>query len=276
MCWAPTIVNITGTLGLVALIFPIPTRTTVVRLEWPVLLVASAAALAVMRDGIIDRFEAGFFLISLVTFIAYSVHLARREASVAEKAALADQAATRTVAPSHGIPYSLVLLALGLIMLIVGGDLIVRGAVELARSFGVSERIIGLTIVAIGTGAPEIAATVIAAVRKAADLAMGNLIGSNVFNLLGILGAAAMWRPLHFDAGIVTGDSWWMLGSVVLLLPIMLIAKRVTADRGCAAHRDLSHLPGHRDSSRPSWTATAAPGCDASRFVVAERIISKP
>ena len=226
------IVNITGTLGLVALIYPVPTRITVVRLEWPVLLVATAAALVAMRDGIIDRFEAGFFLISLVTFIAYSVHLARREASAAEKSALAEQAESHSASKSQGIPYSLFFVALGLTMLIAGGDLMVKGAVSLARSFGVSERIIGLTIVAVGTGAPEIAATVIAALRKQADLAMGNLIGSNIFNLLGILGTAALWRPLQFDAILVRGDGWWMLAAVVLLLPIMLIARRVTRTEG--------------------------------------------
>jgi cation:H+ antiporter len=226
------IVNITGTLGLVALIYPVATRMTVVRLEWPVLLVATAAGLVAMRDGLIDRFEAGFFLISLVTFIAYSIHLARREASAAEKSALAEQAESHSVSKSHGIPYSLVFVALGLTMLIAGGDVMVKGAVGLARSFGVSERIIGLTIVAIGTGAPEIATTVIAAVRKQADLAMGNLIGSNIFNLLGILGTAALWRPLQFDGTLVGVDGWWMLAAVVLLLPIMLIAKRVTRIEG--------------------------------------------
>lgn len=226
------IVNITGTLGLVALIYPVSTRITTVRLEWPVLLVATAAGLVAMRDGMIDRFEAGFFLISLVTFIAYSIHLARREASAAEKTALAEQAESHSVNKSHGIPYSLFFVALGLTMLIAGGDLLVNGAVALARSFGVTERIIGLTIVAIGTGAPEIATTVIAAVRKQADLAMGNLIGSNIFNLLGILGTAALWRPLQFDATIMRGDGWWMLVAVVLLLPIMLIGKRITRIEG--------------------------------------------
>jgi cation:H+ antiporter len=91
---------------------------------------------------------------------------------------------------------------------------------------------IGLTVVAIGTGAPEIAATVIAALRNQTDLAMANLIGSNIFNLLGILGTAALWRPLHFDAARVTADGWWMLGSVILLLPVMLIGRRITRPEG--------------------------------------------
>jgi cation:H+ antiporter len=226
------VVNITGTLGLVALIMPIPTRVTVVRLEWPVLLVASAAAIIAMRDGIIDRHEAGFFLISLVTFIAYSVHLARSEATATEKIALEEQAEAHSTGRGRGVLHSLLFIATGLAMLGLGGRLLVDGSVGLARSFGVSERVIGLTIVAIGTGAPEIAATVIAAVRREAGLAMANLIGSNIFNLLGILGVAALWRPLEFSPEFARRDSWWMFGSVVLLLPIMLIAKRVTRIEG--------------------------------------------
>jgi cation:H+ antiporter len=140
--------------------------------------------------------------------------------------------------------YSLIVLVVGLALLIAGGDLLVNGAVSLARSFGVSERLIGLTVVAIGTGAPETAATVIAAVRKETDLAMGNLIGSNIFNLLGILGAAALWRPLRFDSALMAHDGWWMLGSVVLLLPVILIGARDSVEGAAArAVHSLHHLP---------------------------------
>ena len=162
------VMNITGTLGLAALIMPLPTRITTVRLEWPVLLMASLAALIAMRDGTIDRFEGAFFMLSLIAFMAFSVHIARRDATAAERAALADQVPGRDgVRPW----YALTTLAFGLVGLIAGGDLLVTGAVRLARSFGVTERIIGLTVVAIGTGAPETAATVVAAVRKQADMA---------------------------------------------------------------------------------------------------------
>ena len=226
------ILNITGTLGLVALITPLPARTTLVRLEWPVLLLASGAALLVMRDGLIDRYEASFLLLALLVFTAYSVHIARRDATSAERAALAHQVSEHAPGRERGVLYSLIVLVVGLALLIAGGDLLVNGAVSLARSYGLSERLIGLTVVAIGTGAPEIAATVIAAVRKETDLAMGNLIGSNIFNILGILGAAALWSPLRFNPALTAFDGWWMLGSVVLLLPVILIGARVTRVEG--------------------------------------------
>ncbi len=226
------ILNITGTLGLVALIRPLPARTTLVRLEWPVLLLASAGALLAMRDGVIDRYEASFFLTALLVFTAYSMYIARRQATQQEQASLAEQANAHAPGQPRRLPYSLAVLALGLALLIVGGDFLVTGAVRLARSLEVSERMIGLTVVAIGTGAPEIAATMIAALRKQTDLAMGNLIGSNIFNLLGILGAAALWRPLHFESVLVMHDGWWMLGSAVLLLPVILIGARITRAEG--------------------------------------------
>jgi cation:H+ antiporter len=226
------IINLTATLGLAALIMPLPTRTTVVRLEWPVLLVASTATVVTMRDGMIDRYEASFFLISLVTFIAYAIHIARRDATRGEQEALADQVEVHTPPLTRGVVYSLGLVAVGLAMLIAGGNLLVNGAVALAETMGVSDRVVGLTVVAIGTGAPEIAATVVAAMRRQADLAMGNLIGSNIFNLLGILGMAALLRPLRFDAELVRTDGWWMIASVVLLLPLMLLGKRVTRLEG--------------------------------------------
>jgi cation:H+ antiporter len=226
------IVNVTGTLGLVALIVPLPARTTMVRLEWPVLLLASIAGTLAIRDGTIDRSEAAFFLTALIAFTAYSVRIARREASRSEQAALAEQAAKVAAPKERGAVYSTVVLVVGLVLLIVGGNVLVTGAVELARALGVTERIIGLTVVAIGTGAPEIAATVIAALRRETDLAFANLVGSNIFNLLGILGVAALWRPLQFDAALVTQDAWWMVGTAAFLLPVMLIGRRVTRIEG--------------------------------------------
>jgi cation:H+ antiporter len=226
------IINLTGTLGLIALIRPLPARTTLVRFEWPVLLLATTAALVILRDSVVDRAEGGFFLIALAVFTAYSVHLARKQVLPHEQAALVDQTSAHAPGRQRGLAYSLGVTAAGLGLLILGGDLLVDGAVRLAGALGVSERIIGLTIVAIGTGAPEIAATLIAAVRNETELAMANLIGSNIFNLLGILGAAALLRPLHFDASAVATDRWWMFGSVALLLPVMLIGSRVTRLEG--------------------------------------------
>ena len=225
------ILNITGTLGLVALIRPLPTRTTLVRFELPVLLLATLAVVLTMRDGVIDRLEAAFLVASLVVFTAYSVHIARREATAAEKVALQVQAEALAPGKQRGIPYSLAVVLAGLALLIAGGNALVDGATGIARMLGWSERTIGLTVVAVGTGAPEIAATIIAAIRSRADLAIGNLIGSNIFNLLGIIGLAALRRPAVIGSAFAA-DGWWMLWSAALLLPVVVIAGRVTRIEG--------------------------------------------
>ncbi len=226
------IVNVTGTLGLAALVAPLTVRAALVRLEWPVLFLASAATMFAIRDGVIDRYEAGTFLGAFLAFAAYSLHIGRKETMQAQANALPARGNDIAFRGKRGLLYSLAALLFGLGLLIVGGDILVRGAVGLARSLGVTERVIGLTVVAIGTGAPEIAATVITALRRQSDLGMANLIGSNIFNLLGVLGVAALWRPLRFDSAVVAMDSWWMMGSALLLLPIVRFRARVSRFEG--------------------------------------------
>ncbi len=113
-------------------------------------------------------------------------------------------------------------LIAGLIGLPLGADLLVRGSVVIAKDFGVSETVIGLTLVAIGTSLPELATTVMAAIRKSGDVALGNVIGSNLFNLLGIMGVAALVGPIPVPVEFLRFDLWVMLGASLLLLPIVV------------------------------------------------------
>lgn len=112
-------------------------------------------------------------------------------------------------------------LIAGLIGLPLGAELLVRGSVVIARDFGVSETVIGLTLVAIGTSLPELATTVMAAIRKSGDVALGNVIGSNLFNLLGIMGVAALVGPIPVPAEFLRFDLWVMLGASLLIAPIV-------------------------------------------------------
>ncbi len=112
-------------------------------------------------------------------------------------------------------------LAIGLVGLPVGADLLVDGAVNVARAFGISETVIGLTLVAVGTSLPELATTVMAALRKSADVAVGNVVGSNVFNLLGIIGIASLVGPIPVDPEFLRFDLWVMLGASLLLMPFV-------------------------------------------------------
>ncbi|HYD52242.1 MAG TPA: calcium/sodium antiporter [Gemmatimonadaceae bacterium] len=232
------IFNVAAALGLTALIVPLPVHGAAVRLEWPFMFVASVVCLLLSRDGTLDRLEGGFFVISLALFIAYTVRLARREVGAAEAGELAAEVESRDIdAPGAerrppGVLLPLVVLAIGIGALVVGGRLLVDGAVTLARLAGLSERVIGLTIVAGGTGAPELATSIVAAIRKRTDVAVANMIGSNIVNILGILGIAALASPIRVSPEIVRTDMWWMIGTAVLLLPLLRSGLRVTRVEG--------------------------------------------
>jgi cation:H+ antiporter len=118
-------------------------------------------------------------------------------------------------------------LVVGIVALVSGGKLLVDGAVALARLAGMTERQIALTIIAGGTGAPELATSLVAAFRRRTDVAVANMIGSNIFNILGILGIAAVVTPIRVSPGIVNSDAWWMIGTALLLLPMLLTHRRI-------------------------------------------------
>jgi cation:H+ antiporter len=232
------IFNIAATLGLTALIIPLPVHGSAVRLEWPVMFAASFLCLLLARDGLLDRMEGVFFLVAIVLFIAYTVHMARTDVGAAETRQLEEQVEARDIdtagAPAGRPPLllALVVLGLGIAALVAGGQLLVDGAVALARTAGMSERVIGLTIVAGGTGAPEFATSLIAALRKRTDVAVANIIGSNIFNILGILGVSALVAPIAVSPALIGTDMWWMIGTALLLLPLMRSQARLSRAEG--------------------------------------------
>jgi cation:H+ antiporter len=227
------IFNITGALGLTALVTTLPVRGNAIRLEWPVMFAATLACALLMRDFVLDRFEASFLVASLVLFTAYSVWVGRREVSAVERKEFAAAVGDRTLhAPRREGLLSLAFVLAGMGLLVAGGNLLVHGAVILARLAGMSERLIGLTIVAVGTGMPELATSVVAAMRKQTDVAVANMIGSNVFNLLGILGLTALVHPIHFAPELAGSDVWWLLGASLLLLALLRSGMRLVRWEG--------------------------------------------
>lgn len=216
------IFNGTAILGLTALLMPLPVRGNVVRLEWPVMMLASVVCWAFLRDALLDRGEGVALLFAMVVFVGYSLRLARKELTAEESREFTDEVVRlegRCALRGVSIAVAGVLAGVGL--LVAGGSLLVQSSIELARLAGLSERVIGLTIVAAGTSAPEVAASLVAAYRKQADVAIANVIGSNIFNLLGILGTAAVIHPIAFNPAMAGSDLWWMLGTALLLFPLM-------------------------------------------------------
>jgi cation:H+ antiporter len=223
------IFNIIVILGAASVVYPIPVHGNAVRVEWPVMVFVSALAVIVVRDGTIDRVEGGLFVLGLFTFIAFSVWFARREVKAAEANAIVGLVEPATAATGReGVMRSAGLVIVGVAALVIGGRLLVDGAVQLARLIGMTERVIGLTVVAAGTSAPELAASIAAARRKHADIAVANLLGSNIFNILGILGTTALVMPIPVNPAIVSTDVWWALGAAVGIFPLIRVGRDIT------------------------------------------------
>jgi cation:H+ antiporter len=216
-------------LGLTALVVPLRILGNSVKLEWPVMLLASFQLLLLVRDGELDRLEGVFFLASMIAFTAYAVWIARRNTSPEEAKELDDSLTTASFGRTGGAAVALNVLAIlvGIGLLAGGSTALVHGAVGIASALGVSETVIGLTIVAAGTSTPELATSLIAARRGRDDVAVTNVIGSNIFNILGIGGVTAIIHPLPVPSEIVTRDVWWMIAVTAVLLPMMAPRLRI-------------------------------------------------
>lgn len=227
------IFNLAFILGVGALVRPLAIGGNTIRLEYPVLVLVTLMCLAVCEDGRISRLDAVLFLSVYAGFTAYLVSLVRQQMSeteVQEFRAEVQELARSDPGPRAWLSGLLVVAGIGL--LAAGAHSTVTGAVELARLLGLSERVIGLTIVAGGTGLPEVVTSLVSSIRGRDDVAIGNVIGSNLFNILGILGASALVSPLTVAPEIVASDCWWMLGITLLVFPFMSTGLRINRWEG--------------------------------------------
>ena len=222
------ICNILLILGLAAAIAPVSAHVQVIRREIPVMIAASILMTGLLWDGSLGRIDGALLLAGVVAYTYLTLRDARRaHAASVEKEFRDEMPATRGI----GAGASAGLVVLGLGILILGSHLFVDGAVRLAQGWGISQAVIGLTIVAVGTSLPELATSVVASLKGDPDVAIGNVVGSNIFNLLGILGVAALLHPLdgsdisHIDLGV-------MLAAAVLLLPLARVRGQVGRTEG--------------------------------------------
>jgi cation:H+ antiporter len=188
---------------------------------------------ALAFNGMIGRAEGVALVATLLLFTGYLVTQARTATPPDEAALIDSEVDALTVRPVHhqaAVDTGLVLL--GLALLVFGAQVLVKGAVALAELAGLSERVIGLTIVAAGTSMPELATSIIAARRGQAEIALANVIGSNIFNLTGIIGIVAIVTPQAVSPATVEFDLWWMVGYAVLMFPLMRTGMRITRAEG--------------------------------------------
>ncbi len=223
------IFNIAVILGIAALIYPMKVQRQLVRLDTPVMILVSFLFLFFFRDLAVSRIEGGILFIGVLTYTIGNLYLARRES--AKKA----QEKLNEASPKHSgnLGADLLFIAAGFGLLILGANFLVEGAVTFARLLGISEAVIGLTIVAAGTSLPELATSVVAALKKESDIAIGNIVGSNIFNILCILGTASLIRPIT-GTGISMIDVYVMLVAAVALLPILKTDFLLDRKEGCA------------------------------------------
>ncbi|WP_424975963.1 calcium/sodium antiporter [Dinoroseobacter sp. S124A] len=168
----------------------------------------------------------------LLAALAFMLGDAFREARAHRNAQEDDEEEVEGADPDMPWPRIILFLALGLVGLPLGADLLVDASINIARAFGISEEVIGLTLVAFGTSLPELATTVMASIRRQADVALGNVIGSNMFNLLAIIGITALVGEIPVTAEFLRFDLWVMLGASLLLIPFVYLRKNLTRVAG--------------------------------------------
>lgn len=210
------IFNIGVILGLAAIFYPLKVKAQILRLDIPIMLVAAVLFLLFFLDHRISRLEGLVFVVGVMAYTIFNIRKAKQEGQ--QEILEEFQKAVPQTRRHWGI--DMLFIVTGLTVLIFGSDLLVNGAVSLARHFGISDAVIGLTIVAVGTSMPELATSVVAALKKQSDIALGNVVGSNIYNILAILGLSSVITPIEAP-GIALIDSLVMVGISVLLIPLV-------------------------------------------------------
>jgi len=224
------ICNVLLILGLSALVAPLVVARQVVRLEVPIMIGVSLLLVLFALDGVISRWEGGLFFAGVIVYTVWTIRRSRRENR--------EQSPPEEAQPTGGRPgrgMQIVQILGGLVLLGVGSKWLVDGAVSVATYFGVSDLVIGLTVVAIGTSLPELATSVLASLRGQRDIAVGNVVGSNIFNILSVLGLTAIFAPagVPVPQSALTFDLPVMLAVAVACLPIFLGGYRIARWEGC-------------------------------------------
>lgn len=211
------IANILLILGIAAALAPVAVDPRAFRRDGSVMLAATLACVGVVLMDEIGRIAGGVFVAALIAYLTYTLW-SEQQPNPTPAAAVFEAEAEAIPGPETGLLVSILLAIGGLVLLIFGARFLVMGAVDIAQMAGVSEVVIGLTVVAIGTSMPELVTSIIAVRKGQGDVALGNVLGSNVFNILGILGITAVVTPMDIPAEIIRLDIWVMLAATLVML----------------------------------------------------------
>ena len=212
------IANLGLVLGITLLLGSMTVQKGFFKTDWPVMMIASGLLFFFLaNDKVIELYEGIFLFAFLILFLIY---LLRTQKNIDVDEILEEE----ILLPNYKTAFFLILGAIGLYG---GSELLIRGATSLALEFGVTERVIGVTVVSIGTSVPELAASIIAIIKKEKAISLGNLIGSNIFNILAVIGITSIITPISLsDERLLTSDIYWMLGISFILLPMVFIPKK--------------------------------------------------
>ncbi|MFC2118580.1 calcium/sodium antiporter [Bacteroidota bacterium] len=214
--------NIGLVLGLTAFVFPILINKNSIRIDWPIMMLASVLFLFFISNGVLGMWEGICFVTLLILYIVFLLRKSKRENIRSEK---------KIIIPEYSLTISAILILFSSLSLVFGADQLVKGGSTIAENIGVSKRVISLTFIALGTSLPELVTSLIAAFKKETDISVGNIIGSNIFNIFGILGVTAIIKPISIAKEIASYDIWWMLGISVLLFAFIIPVKKARLNK---------------------------------------------
>ena len=227
------IANIALVLGITALIYPLKVKEESLRQDWPVMFFSTILFVVFMRffdsdEYAINQWEGIILFVLIIVFTFYMVRKSRKKT----KNIVVQNNNDNTSQKVNSLWKNIFFLVSGCLGLVFGSKWLLEAATNIASDAGVSPFIIGVTVLAFGTSVPELAASAIAAYRKQTDIAIGNLIGSNIFNILCVVGLTGSVATMPLRKNVLTFDSWWMLGIAFVVFPLMLIGKSINRWKG--------------------------------------------
>ncbi|WP_300462332.1 calcium/sodium antiporter [Desulfobacula sp.] len=214
--YGSNICNMALILGITALIKPIHVKSEILKKELPVLAMVTLMAILQLMDGVLTRIEAGILILCFTGLLAWSLFQKKMAASDTLAVEVENKLEHQSLSSRKAVAF----VVMGFVLLIVSSQLLVTGSVEIAKFFGISDLMIGLTIVAVGTSLPELASSIMAARRNEHDIAIGNIIGSNLFNTMSVVGIAGLIHPMSIDPVFLSRDLPVMTGLTVSLFVI--------------------------------------------------------
>ncbi len=220
-------------LALAALVAPMKCNLGLLRREAPLLVAVTLAAWGIAWTGVFTRFDGLLLLAGLGLFVYFSLRWARQEPPAIHEEFEKFESEKKLLARGS-IAQHLAWILLGLVTMVVASHFLVDAAVGIARRFGIPELVIGATLVAVGTSVPELATSLVAALRREPDISVGNIIGSNIFNLLGVLGLSALIQPIPVSPAARDNEFLWMLGFTAATVLILRTGHRISRLEGAA------------------------------------------